>query len=116
MPCPVGLVVKKGSSARCGDVLAHADAGVGDRQHDVSAGRDLEMLLRIGGIENGVLRLDHQLAAVRHGIAGVDRQIEHRVLQLIGVDQRLPQVGRHPVLDLDRLAEGALQQLASCRR
>ena len=41
-----------------------------------------------------VAGLDHQLAAVGHGVARIERQIEDRGGELVGVDQRGPDVRR----------------------
>ena len=68
----------------------HAGAGIADRQHDILARIDLAMLDGIGVVEMGVGDFQGQLAAVRHGVTGVDRQIEDGVLDLGGVYQRVP--------------------------
>ena len=50
----------------------------------------------VGVVELRVAGLDGELAAVRHGVAGVDREVEQRVLKLVGVAQRRPQAaGQH---------------------
>ena len=51
-------------------------------------GLDFRVLPAIGFVEIGVGGFDRQLAAFRHGVAGVDRNVEDRVLELlrIGVD------------------------------
>jgi hypothetical protein len=56
-------------------------------------------------------RLDRQLAARRHRVARVDREVEERAFELIGVRQGLPQPGAEDGFDLDRLAQRAVQQI-----
>ena len=46
--------------------------------------------LRRALVEPPVRRLDGQPPAVRHGVAGVDAQVQERVLELVRVDQRTP--------------------------
>ena len=82
-PCPTPLVVKNGSVARASVAVVHALAGVGDRQADVAARR------QAGGIAFGrdafLARRDDDAAAVGHGVARVDREVEQRHLELVGV-------------------------------
>jgi len=68
----------------------HAAAGIGNGDQDVLPGRDLVMRLGIGLVEERVRGLDRQLAVSRHRVARVDRQIEQRMLELVGVDQDGP--------------------------
>ena len=98
---------------RLGDDLGrHARAGVADRDHDEIARHRLGILLAVIGIERHVARLDRQLAAAGHGVAGIDRQVEDGRFELCGIDQDRPE--RIAQLDLqhDIAAEGAGQQLA----
>ena len=88
----------------------HAGAGVGHgnrqvlpRRHVVRARRPLIQPL-VGG-------LDGDATAVRHRVAGVDAQVEQRVLELRGIDQRGPEAGRSDNLDRDAGADRALDQL-----
>ena len=111
MPCPTSLVVKNGSKARSSDLPRHADAGVGDADHDILAGRHLGLPGRVALVEMGVGGLDRELAAVRHGVARIDREVEHRDLQLVGIDMHAPQPARQHRLDRDLLAERAPQQV-----
>ena len=55
-------------------------------------------------------RLDGQLAAGGHGVAGVDRQVEQAVLDLIGIRPGAPQAAGQDRFDLDRLPDRALKQ------
>ena len=56
----------------------HAGAGVADRKHHIGAGPHVGIGLRVGFVEHDVARLEQQLAAVRHRVAGVDRHVEQR--------------------------------------
>ena len=67
-------------------------AGVADRDHHVIAGRDLAVHARVALVEEDVAGLERELAAVGHGIARVDRQIEHGGGELIGIGQRRPRI------------------------
>ncbi len=89
---------------------AHPGSGVSHRdQHAVSA-RDLcrQFLTRRGD----VCRFDQHHATTRHGIARVEDDVEERRLDLRGIDQNRPEVGRQSMPDLDGRAEGAAQNLA----
>jgi hypothetical protein len=62
-------------------------------------------------VEIQVRRLDRQSAAAPHGVAGVDRKIEQRVFEFVGVDAGQPQAGAEDGFDRRRLSQGALEQL-----
>ena len=68
----------------------HPAAGVGDADPDIVAGADVADL--VGG-EGHVLGRDAHQAAAVHRIAGVDREVEDRVLELVGIDIGRPGVG-----------------------
>ena len=55
------------------------------------------MLGDVAIVQIGVRGLDRQLAAVRHGVARVDGEIEDRVLELVGIGVDAPQAGRSTV-------------------
>ena len=65
----------------------------------------------IGLVEMRIGRLDRQPAAVRHRIARVHREIEQHVLELVGIDPRLPQSAGEHGLDRDVLAQRPPQQV-----
>ncbi len=62
-------------------------------------------------VEKGRAGLEDQLAAVRHGVAGVEREIEDRGRQLIGIDGGDAGFVLEHRFDLDLLAERRPQQL-----
>ena len=69
------------------------------------------MLLRIGAVEGGVGDLDRQLARTLHRVAGVDRQVQHRVLELRRIDVGVPQPARDHGFEFHRLADRAPQHV-----
>ena len=72
---------------------------------------DFRILPRIGFVEISVRRFDRELAAIRHRIAGIDRDIQDRALELLCVGTGLPQTTRGNRLDLDQFAERRMQQV-----
>ena len=53
-------------------------------------GRDVAEVRGVLLVEIGVCGLDRQAAAVRHGVARIDGQVDHGVLELVGVRERRP--------------------------
>ena len=69
------------------------------------------MRMRHGfAFDEHVLGAHHQRAAVRHGVTGVDQDVEGRDLGLSGVDAAVPQVGREDLLQQDLVAERLVHQ------
>ena len=66
-------------------------------------------------VQRDVARLDQQLAAVGHGVARIDAEIDQGGLELGAVDVDGPQTVGEDELDLDLLAQRAAQQLAGGR-
>ena len=54
-----------------------------------------------------VRRRHFERAAIRHGIAGVDGEVEQHLLDLAGIDLDAPQIGRQRADELDVLADDA---------
>ncbi len=71
----------------------HADPGIAHRQQHIRPLVDAQMILRIGRVQEDIARLDGQFAALRHGIAGIDRQIHQHLLDLPRVRQDVAQIG-----------------------
>ena len=69
----------------------------------------------IGVVEVAVRGLDGQLAAVRHGVAGVEREVEERVLELVASAKVRQSPPASTVSSDDGLAERAAQELAHPR-
>ena len=103
----LGLGREEGLEGLVDDFLRHAAAGVAHGQQHVLAGRDLRVRGAVGGVQRGVGDLDGEPAGAVHGVAGVDRQVQDRVLELRRVDLGGPQAARDHHLDVDLLAQGA---------
>ena len=83
-------------------IVAHLDQHVlGGCQQLLAEGRAL--------LARDVARADDELSALRHRIAGVDRQIDDRLFELVEVGLHRPEIA--PVLDVERhrLADDALE-------
>ena len=83
MPLPTSLVVKNGSKIRGDRVARNAAAGVGNRQRDEIA---LQPVVRGVAAQPDRPHRDLDHAAIRHGIARIDREIEHGEFELALVD------------------------------
>src|SRR3546814_112847 len=83
----------------------HAGAGVGDAGLDIGPRRQLPRA------EPDVPGRYPQPAAVRHGVPRIDRQVQDRGLELPRIDPAGPEIRLQLQHDLDRLADGAPQQL-----
>ena len=69
----------------------------------------------IGLVERRIRRLDRHPAADRHRVARVHREVEQHVLELVGIDPRLPQATSEHGLDRDVLAQCPAQQVGHVR-
>jgi hypothetical protein len=65
---------------------------------------------RVGVVDDDVLGLEGEAPALGHGVARVDREVEHDLLQTHRVDDHGPERGLGDRVDLDPLAEGAPQE------
>jgi hypothetical protein len=74
------------------------------------------VLTAVSLIEVTVGRLDGELAAVRHGVARVEGEIEHGVLQLIGINVDEPRAAGKNRFGAHRFADGAADQLQYIRQ
>ncbi|CAJ7649595.1 Uncharacterised protein [Burkholderia pseudomallei] len=89
----------------------HAEAGILDRDlHEVARQRKAVL-----AAERDVVRADLEAPALRHRVAGVDREIDHRELELRDVDAHGPQVELRVDGERRFRAERRLQQLAARR-
>src|SRR5687767_11271587 len=66
-----------------------AVTGITDRQSDIAARFDTGMPVGLAIIEIDASGFDPQRAAIRHRVAGVEREIQHHLLELawIGLNQ-----------------------------
>ena len=111
MPLPTALVVKNGSKALAMTARGHAGSGVGHREEHVLAGRDPFVARGVAIVEMRVLGLDGQMSAVRHGVAGVDHEVDDHVLELVGVDADAPQTPGQHRLEPQVGADGVAQKV-----
>jgi hypothetical protein len=84
---------------------------VGDRDPCVGTGKDFRAALGIDLVEIGVIGGDRQQPARRHRVAGVDRKLDHGLLDLGGVGLHRPKPLAGGDLHLDVLPQGAAQEL-----
>ena len=80
-------------------VLRNAGAGILDRNSHIAVGA-FRMRRRAGNIRNGANR-DRQPAFAAHGVAGIDRHVDQRGLELAGVGVDQAGSARHAGDDLD---------------
>ena len=71
---------------------AHPGAGIGDRQQHEFARPAIGDAQRFGGGDGGILQAEREPAAVGHRVAGIDRHVEHDLLNLAGVGHCLPEI------------------------
>ena len=79
-------MVKNGSKNVRPDLRRHAAPGVGHRQHHLPPGTDVSAVPQTRIVPFDVMGFDDQLAAVRHGVARIDRQVEDHLLDLTRID------------------------------
>src|SRR5262245_25974124 len=92
------------------DLRGYSGARVRYGNHDIMARRHLRILRLIHVIEVGRLGLDRQKPAIRHGIAGVDREVEYRRLELGRIDDRLGLALHDVDLEADIFADTARRE------
>lgn len=85
-----------------------AEAGVADLADDVAAGGGLGLGADEGGVELDVFGGDFEAAAGRHGVAGVDAEVEDDLVELGGVSEDEIEPGGVLEVELDVLREGAV--------
>ena len=91
MPCAELLGGEERLERAVQHVLRHAGAGVTDREHTYWPGETSDWRFGNTSVQKDIGRLDRQLAAVRHRVAAVDREVEQRDFQLVWVDLDAPQ-------------------------
>src|SRR5262249_43613088 len=92
------------------NLVGDPGARVGDRDHQVPPGGDAAVLAGVLLVELDDARREAQYAAVRHGVAGVDREIQQDLLDLARISQDEHAVIGEVALDLDVLVERGSQQ------
>ena len=92
------------------DVGGNPGAGVGDIDPDIIRRRHALVGHLRGFIRCQIAGLHRQLAAVRHRVASVDREIDDHLLELRDVDLDRPEVAAMHEVEFDLLADQAAQQ------
>src|SRR5438477_12476806 len=72
------------------DLVAHADAGIGNRQHNVIARAQLWKTPQVVLVQHGIGSHNGEFSAIRHGIPGVDREVHNNLLDLARVGFDMP--------------------------
>ena len=107
-----GLGGEEGVEHAAHYALRNAAAGVADAQFHVIAGAEGAVGRGEYAVQMAVGGLDGELAAVGHGIARVDHQVEQGAFQLVGVGFGGPQLIGEAHLQGDAFVDAALQQFA----
>ncbi len=81
------------------------------RQHDILPRLDLQVIARIGFVEEGVADFYGQLTGAGHRVTGVDREIEDGVFELARIDGSIPQTAGDDRFDFNRLADRPAQKI-----
>ena len=102
------MVVYEGIEGAGRDVRAHAFAVVGNLDDDEVAA--LAVLAGRVVVAVDVATANGEVPAARHGVLGVQRQIQNGVLQLSGIGDGGPEGGGTFDVDIDGLPEGAAEQ------
>src|SRR3546814_9026239 len=68
-----------------------ASAGVGDGEHDVVPGRDVDILCGVVRIEVLIGHLNYEASTIRHGVASIDGGVGQGRLDLSGIRRCRPQ-------------------------
>ncbi len=116
---PGALAERLGGEERIESTLdhvgGHAGAGVGHAERNVLSWLEFALAGAVL-VKPAVGGFDGDAAAFRHGVAGVDAEVEQRVLELRSVDQRRPQTARRDNLHGDLRADGAADQFLHAHR
>jgi hypothetical protein len=83
---------KKRLKRLLGNRLRHAASAVGDRDHDVGTVSHVGHRTTAALPAFDVTGRDRQLAAIRHGVSRIDRQIEQGRVKLVWIDADLPKI------------------------
>jgi len=90
-------------------VRGHAGAAIDNFQHDVLARRDA-IVAYTRCVERFIARADNDLATISHGIASIDDQVEHGILELARIDFDRTDLGVELAAQFDFTGQCAPQQ------
>ena len=79
------------------DLLVHAHAGIGHRQHHVGSRHQEQLGAGLGAVELHVGGLQGQLPAAGHGVPGVEREVQDHLLELARIAMTSPRWGSRTV-------------------
>ena len=85
----------------------HPAACVAHYQHHVGAGLDADVQAGIALVQVYVRRLDGEPAALGHGVARVDGEVDEHLFDLPGVSFRRPEIDAEGSDEVDVLPDGA---------
>ena len=108
VPLPTGLVVKNGSNARSSTSAVMPQPVSVTLMRTYSPRPDVADLV---GLQGDVGGADAHHAGAVHRVAGVDREVDDGVLELVRIDVGRPGVGGEVDLDLDPLAQRPVEQV-----
>ena len=91
--------------------LVHAAAGVGDLEHEVVAGGGGDEDAAVVLVQLDVGGPDGERAALGHGVAGVDGEVEQHLPELARIGAQLAELRIEEQAQLDVLADHAAEQL-----
>ena len=91
--------------------MRDAHACIADRQADVRPRPRLQHAPGIVRVHLDILGGQQQLAALGHGVAGVDAQVHQHLLELRGIALHGPERVVQPRFDADRAGEGLAEQV-----
>jgi hypothetical protein len=80
------------------------------------ARRDLGIGAAVVLVGKDIGALDSQFAAGGHGVTRIDGEIDQRRLEMVRVDLDVPEAGRADGLDLDVLAQRALDEVGGAHK
>ena len=91
---------------------SHSAAGIGDADLQIMAGSDVTDLV---GSEFGILCRNPHQSLAKHGVAGIDREIDDRVFELMRVDVDRPGILCDIDLNPNPLAKGPVEKVGHSR-
>jgi hypothetical protein len=109
VPFPSPFVVKKGLPDLRQSLIRDTRPGILDVKNDPGAGARPGNLLRHGLVQEAVFGAQPERAAVGHGVAGVDAEVEEHLVDLGGVGHDGPEVAREARPRSDVLREALIR-------
>ena len=89
----------------------HTGAGIADGEEDIRARLGIDVLLGVRAVDLHLVRFDGEDAAVRHGIAGVDGEVQEHLVNLRRISTNRSQLRCQDRGELDLLSDQPAQHL-----